>query len=43
MLLEYILLVMPVVMLIVKTMQWSGDFIVLTFFLSTAFIKLLII
>ena len=40
MLLEYILLSAPVILLIVKVMQWSGDYLILVFFLATGLVKL---
>ena len=39
MVLEYLLLVIPVALLIVKVMQWSGDYLVLVFLLATALVK----
>ncbi len=39
MLIEYCLLVLPVFLLIVKVQQWTGDFLVLAFFLLTAIVK----
>ena len=43
MLLEFIILVMPVSILIIKVMEWTGDYLILTFFLCTAFVKLFLV
>jgi len=37
------LLPLPVFLLIVKVMEWSQDYLVLVFFLATAFVELIII
>ena len=42
MIIEFIILVLPVVLLVVKVMEWSGNYLVLVFFLSTAIVKLLL-
>jgi len=36
MLAEFVLMVMPVALLVVKVMQWTGDYLVLVFFLCTS-------
>ena len=33
------MLIMPVILLIVKVMQWSGDYLVLVFLFATALVK----
>ena len=43
MLIEYCILVLPVFLLIVKVQEWTGDFIVLAFFLLTAIVKGIIV
>ena len=43
MVLQNFLLVTPVCLLIVKVMEWSGDWLVLVFFLCTFIVKLVII
>ena len=40
MLLEYILLPIPVILFIVKVMEWTGNYLVLVFFCATALVKL---
>ena len=40
MLLEYILLPIPVILFIVKIMEWSGDYLILVFFCATGLVKL---
>ena len=40
MLLEYILLPIPVILFIVKVMEWSGDYLILVFFCATGLVKL---
>ena len=40
MLLEYILLPIPVILFIVKVMEWTGNYLVLVFFCVTGLVKL---
>ena len=40
MIMEFILIVIPVIFLIAKVMEWSGDYLVLVFFLTTAVVKI---
>ena len=42
MLLEYILLTVPIILFIIKVMEWSGDYLILVFFLATGLVKLFI-
>lgn len=42
MILEHLILIMPVVLLIVKVMQWTGNYLVLVFLLATALVKLML-
>ena len=42
MVIEFILIPLPVVLLIVKVMEWSGDYLVLVLFLTTALVKVLL-
>ncbi len=41
--LEFVLMVMPVSLLIIKMMEWTENYIVLAFFLCTAIVKLCIV
>ena len=43
MLLEFAILNLPVFVLVVKVMEWSGDNLVLAFFLSTTLVEVIII
>ena len=43
MLLEFILLPLPVFVLVVKVMEWSGENLVLAFFLSTTLVEVILI
>ena len=40
MLIEYILLPIPVVLFIVKVMEWTGDYLILVFFCATGLVKI---
>jgi len=42
MLIEFLLIIMPVALLVVKVMQWTGNYVVLAFFLCTAAVTLLV-
>ena len=42
MVIEFIIIQLPVVLLIVKVMEWSGNYLVLVFFLTTALVKVLL-
>ena len=42
MVLEFTLMTLPVVLLIVKVMEWTGDYLILAFFLSTALVKIIV-
>ena len=42
MIVEFLLLVVPVMTLIVKLTEWSGPYLVLVFLLSTGFVQLVI-
>ena len=39
---EFIIMVLPVVLLVVKVMEWTGNYLVLVFFLCTALVKFLL-
>ncbi len=41
--LEFILMVVPVSLLIIKMMEWTENYIILAFFLCTAIVKLCIV
>ena len=43
MLLEFILLPLPIFILVVKVMEWSGESLVLAFFLCTTLVEVIII
>ena len=43
MVLEHILLAIPLILLIVKVMEWSGNYVSLVFFLATGFVKFTIL
>ena len=42
-LVQDLLLPMPVFLLIVKVVEWSGDYLTLVFFLATAFVEMIIL
>ena len=43
MVLEHCMLVVPIVLLIVKVMEWSNEYLVLVFFLATGFVKVVLL
>ena len=42
MLIEFVIIWVPVLLLINAVVEWTGDYLVLAFFLATAFVKLII-
>ena len=43
MLVEWIIIPVPLILFIVKVMEWSGDYLILVFFLVTGIVKLVIL
>ena len=43
MILEFVILHVPLILLIVKVMEWTGDYLVLAFLLATAVVKIVIL
>ena len=43
MLIEWIIIPVPLILFIVKVMEWSGDYLILVFFLVTGIVKLVLL